>query len=360
MKQVDNVKAQSEETPLPQTPTQAPAPLPPSPSAVLTNAPKPTRKRLFPAKIKAPGPKTRRVLAVYAALLVVTAFAGRAYKQYRLNDELMDAIKAKQSLAVITRLLNEGADANATAYDTQVGGDKTALGIAVECGDIPLASALLDKGADTRTRSSANFGHDADMYPPLSIAAHRDDLNMARFLLERLASVEDTDSFSRTPLTEARSIPMLTLFLKYKADVNSRDWKGFTPLMYAALDAQDESVGFLLQHGADVNAQDDYGNTALFYAKNEAMIRLLLRHGAEVNTQNYPAETALAHAAKAALNREAGSANTRAQAKAKVKFLLLRGADPTLKDNDGESALADVKELGYAGLVKKAQGKARH
>ena len=302
----------------------------------------------------------RRVLVLYAALLVIAALAGRGYNQYRLNNDLMDAIEAKQNLAVITRLLNEGADANADAYDTKVGGNQTALVIAVERGDIPLASALLDKGADTRTRSSADFGDDSDTYPPLSIAAHRDDLNMARLLLERLASVEDTDRFSRTPLTEARSIPMLTLFLKYKANVNSRDWKGFTPLMYAALDAQDESVGFLLQHGADVNAQDDYGDTALYYAENETMIRLLLQHGAKVNTQDNAGATALTDAAKAALNPDDGSADRRAQAKAKVKFLLMHGADPALKDNDGASALADVKTLGFANLVKKARGKARH
>jgi ankyrin repeat protein len=56
---------------------------------------------------------------------------------------------------------------------------------------------------------------------------------------------------------------MVKLLLANKADVNSKDRNGYTPLHNAAIDGQKEVVELLLANKADVNAKDNQGRTPL-------------------------------------------------------------------------------------------------
>ena len=367
---MDEMKAKPEETDA----QKSPAP-PPTLPAAPANAAMLTRRRLFPLKIQAPNRKMRCVLVLYAALLVLDIFGTRAYKQHRLNNELMDAIKAKQGLAVVIRLLNTGADANTTAYDYHVttehehyGGNQTALGIAVERGDIPLALALLGHGANPATRSYLYEGDGGNDYTLLNIAASRDRVAMARFLLDRGLPLNSEEQDGEAPLNAAHSVPMLALFLDRGADINYCDNHDYRPLGSAAASGNVETTRFLLQRGAIVNMRNGVGQTALFQAKNEAVMKVLLQHGADVNAQDHTGATVLSFALRDAMIEEDYETTEegieyikklRAKGKAQVKFLLLHGADPTLKDTDGDSTLAGVKELGYTGLVKKVPKKSK-
>jgi hypothetical protein len=81
------------------------------------------------------------------------------------------------------------------------------------------------------------------------------------------------------------------------ADPNARDAYGQTPLMYAVDHGQLEAVQALLQQEANVNAQSDAGWTPLMYSSREAWTgwvyaELLLLHGADPRLRNAEGQTA--------------------------------------------------------------------
>ena len=90
---------------------------------------------------------------------------------------------------------------------------------------------------------------------------------------------------------------------------------GATPLMYAALYGDRESVRLVLDKGADVNAHNQAGATALMWAVDDLQkTRLLIERGADVNARSDNQRTALMMAAGRAGNIDV------------VKLLLDRGA----------------------------------
>lgn len=61
-------------------------------------------------------------------------------------------------------------------------------------------------------------------------------------------------------------------------DVNKKDERGITPLMYAILFKQPQIVDYLIRNGADYRAEDSKGNTISDYAeksKSEEIIKLV-------------------------------------------------------------------------------------
>jgi len=109
---------------------------------------------------------------------------------------------------------------------------------------------------------------------------------------------------------------------------NRRGPGGSTPLMYAALYGDADSVRLLLNHGADPNIRNDAGATALMWAvEDPEKIRLLMRHGTNVNARSADGQTPLIIAAG------------RYGAGAAVKLLLEGGANPSDKASGGGTPL---------------------
>jgi ankyrin repeat protein len=100
--------------------------------------------------------------------------------------------------------------------------------------------------------------------------------------------------------------------------VNLKGTGGSTPLMYAALYGDADSIRLLLEAGADPNIRNDAGATALLWAVDDLeKTRLLLKAGADANTRSNDGRTALLSA-----TGRAGSAEV-------VKLLLDHGANPS-------------------------------
>jgi ankyrin repeat protein len=115
--------------------------------------------------------------------------------------------------------------------------------------------------------------------------------------------------------------------------INSKGRAGWTPLMYAALYGDAESVRLLLDKGANANTQNDGGGTALMYAiDDEKKVQALLDHGADPNIQSGDARTALLIAVG-----RAGSTAT-------LKLLLDKGAKGPIPANQAVAA-RDVSML---------------
>jgi uncharacterized protein len=82
------------------------------------------------------------------------------------------------------------------------------------------------------------------------------------------------------------------------ADVNVKDARGATPLMYAAIFGTVEQVKLLLDAGADCNAKNSFDGTALICARGDmAKSQLLMEHGADANARSEVGHTPLMAAA---------------------------------------------------------------
>jgi ankyrin repeat protein len=120
--------------------------------------------------------------------------------------------------------------------------------------------------------------------------------------------------------------------------VNNRGHAGSTPLMYAALHGDVDSVRQLLQAGADPNLQNDAGATALMWATdNLEIVTELVEHGADVNAKSGDSRTPLLIAAG------------RFGAGPVVKTLLDHGANPSAHSPGLGDTMTPLAEAAYVG-----------
>lgn len=165
-------------------------------------------------------------------------------------------------------------------------------------------------------------------------------------------------------------------FLDQGFDVNARIRKNRTALIQAANDGYTDLVKTLLDRGADINAQDDIDMTALMHSVKNShieVVKLLLSKGADVNLSSegglvafhWVGMTGNIEIAKLFLERgvdintQSKNNGTTALTMAAifgrpniVPFLLNNGADKTLTNSKGETALMIAEEREHSGIVR--------
>ena len=169
--------------------------------------------------------------------------------------------------------------------------------------DAPAVNRLLQRGFDPNTTG------------PTGMVA----LHMA--IMERSFSVAET-------LIQARGIQL-----------DKRNMNDETPLMLAALRGHIELCSLLLAKGADVNKP---GWTALHYAasgEQTEILKMLLDHSAYIDAEAPSGNTPLMMAVMYG-------------PESNITVLLEAGADPTLKNNAGRTALDLAQGVSRTGAVK--------
>ncbi len=179
---------------------------------------------------------------------------------------------------------------------------REALIVAVQKGDVATAQSLLDSPA------KANLWLPGDLQKPSPAAVlnslltkearehrkHQTSLlmlgvmsgneAMVRLLLDRGARIDDRDEYGVTALSIAAAFPKeAQALIERGADVNAQNETGISPLLWAEMLQQRETMQMLLAHGADPNAHDAEGMPALYLATlndDTDMVRLLLEKGA--------------------------------------------------------------------------------
>jgi ankyrin repeat protein len=203
---------------------------------------------------------------------------------------LMDAAR-KGDLFAVRKLLRAGVDVNAMDTD-----GNTALKCAAESGNIAVVQALLGAGANVRAQS-------ADGYTALHAAAVEREVRIVELLLAAGADVNARTKNNVTPLMSSigspYSDPKVSLVLiRGGADVNAADPDGRTALWIATTDSTPEVMEELLKRHADPNVQPrtlgPSGDTPLHMAAMNGLkteVELLLRYGADPTIRNANGET---------------------------------------------------------------------
>ncbi len=125
------------------------------------------------------------------------------------------------------------------------------------------------------------------------------------------------------------------------SDVNTKDSRGGTPLMYAAAFGSLDAMKLLVAAGADVNAKNAFDATALMGCATDLdKVRFLVEKGADVNAQSKPGRTALLIASGINGGSEI------------VRFLLDKGAESSAADASGVTPLLEATRVDDTASMK--------
>ncbi|MDZ4021325.1 ankyrin repeat domain-containing protein [Pseudomonas sichuanensis] len=209
---------------------------------------------------------------------------------------------------------------------------------------LPIATLLL-----ALLTSLAAHAESLSMNNRLFDAARLGDLPAIRQALAQGATLDARDKQGQTALlvaTHANQVAAAQVLIEAGADVNAKDNIHDSPYLYAGARGLDEILRLTLAHGADLSSTNRYGGTALIPAAERGhvqTVQLLIDAGVDVNHLNRLHWTALL---EAVILGDGGPRHVEI-----VRRLLAAGADPSIADKDGVTALEHARQRGYGEMV---------
>lgn len=159
----------------------------------------------------------------------------------------------------------------------------------------PIVEWFIENGADVNIKNQ-------DHRPALFIAVKKGHASTAELLVERGADVtfKDTSRFHQTALfiaVQKHYNTIAAMLIERGADISIKDNRGWTPLIHAIIQSNNNAIQLLLGKGADINIKDNYGRTPLIHAimweSDEDIIQLLIKKGANINIKDCEGQTPL-------------------------------------------------------------------
>lgn len=187
---------------------------------------------------------------------------------------------ARKDAEAVEALLEKGAELQTTYEENEYYHFKgmSPLGCALTSHNLPVATLLLEAGADPNYRDtdgktavarwldndSRSSYREKDPYMPLLLL-----LRQKGWQPEAPANAGGETAFSLACHSDTRLAETLFRYLfEAGADVNSRDDRGLTPLLHLCKALESNHLNILeplLEAGADIRATDNAGNTPLHY-----------------------------------------------------------------------------------------------
>jgi len=242
---------------------------------------------------------------------------------------------------MIRVLTDKNSNVNVNAQEFY--GGKTALMFAVDGGQLKHVEILIAAGANVNLSTPEN-GQTA-----LIAAAFTGRTDILRALLTaETVNVDRRDKKEVTALMWAAHeghIEAVEILKEAGANVDAQDKDDMTALMWAALEGHTEAVKILKEVGANVDAQDKDDMTALMWAAlkgHTEVVSILAEAGANVDAQDKKGVTALMLAARLGHPKI-------------VRILIEKGADLTLtvlSKGRNQTALIVAEKYGHADIVR--------
>ena len=280
-----------------------------------------------------------RATALAIALTLTAAVAQAAGPAVPRDTRLIDAVKSGNATAA-TALLQKKVDVNATEAD-----GTTALHWAVRNDDATLVDRLIRAGANAKAQN--RYG-----VTPIALACENGSATIVQRLLKAGVNANTTGPLGETALhvcARTGKPDAVRVLLTNRALVDPiENWRGQTPLMWAAAEGQVDAMRLLIEAGADVNARSSIiawerqrteeprdkwlppgGLTPLLFAARDgkvASVKVLLDAGADINLVDPDRHTPLILALSNGQFDVAG-------------LLIERGADVNMEDKVGQTAL---------------------
>ena len=203
----------------------------------------------------------------------------------------------------------------------------------------PSAQTLAENRNESKPRTTA--------VGSLHDAAREGDTALIKRLLENGAEIEAKDKDGWTALTSAalhghRSV--VECLLDRGADIEAKDKDGYwTALTSAAWQSHKSIVECLLDRGANIEAKNTNGYTALISAAwqgHKSIVECLLDRGADIEARNNHGATALLCAC-CRIDKD----KPKPRILPTIEFLCSKGADVSVTDIWGSSALKSVRQV---------------
>lgn len=146
---------------------------------------------------------------------------------------------------------------------------------------------------------------------------------------------------------KANNVPLVKRLIQAGGNVNAKDSIQDSAFLYAGAEGFNEVLRLTLANGADVSSTNRFGGTALIPASEHGhveTVRILIAAGVPVNHVNNLGWTAMQ---EAILLNNGGPRQQEV-----VRLLLAAGADPTIRDPQGRTALDNAERLGFAEIAR--------
>jgi len=245
------------------------------------------------------------------------------------NDALIYAVTGRKK-EVVELLLVHGASVTEKYID-----EKTALMVAASDGSADIAKLLIAHKADVNAA-------DKDDVTALMIACERSDAGLAEALLKAGADMKRKSKYGDTALGKAiaaKNAAIVKTLVKSGAAFDRRD-----AVFSAVIAGSPEIVDLLMTKDFDVNTRGFAGGTLLMLAADgdTALVKYLIGRGADVNLQDDEGKTALMKA----------TGSYRTSNLANIRYLIAHGANVNAVNNQGETALIIATKKGNSEMVK--------
>jgi ankyrin repeat protein len=200
--------------------------------------------------------------------------AGADVNKGHYGTPLMESV-SQEDVRLVELLVASGADVNFKGSES-----RSAYSIAANLGHQKLKSILLKAGADPAVgvaKYQNNWGEHAFFQ-----AAADGRVDVIEAMLDRgLATANMSNSQKVTALMRAHEVIIVEALLRAGADVNLRDSRGYTALMWAAEVGHASIVKKLITAGTDVNVRGNDGKAAIDITGNDEIKKMLTEAGAE-------------------------------------------------------------------------------
>ena len=189
---------------------------------------------------------------------------------------------------IVIELIRMGAEMNPKHNDYYpMKQNETPLQVAIKNQNLEVVRVLLANGSDPNS------------FPVLNQALETGNLKIIQMLLENGAN--GNYLFDEALFAYSNSLATIEMLLKCDVDVNIRDDSNWTPLHRTIANTSNVGLASLLiRFGADINAKDNYLQTPLHFAyahiygyENLEFLKILMQNGANPNLKDDEGESAI-------------------------------------------------------------------